>query len=233
MPIGTTLMEMRRQRGLRIADIEATTHIMGSKLSALENGRWEELPAPAYVKGYITGYASAMGVDPAPLLAEYERDRGLQAEHDAVKKIPHRAVVPPRLEIHAVPRRVWIALAVAVVLIGLVIWGASALLGGDKEPAALAPESTATVTPGQGEPFALAINVSVGQSSWIQVLVDGLVVHEGTMQGGNGGEWTVSQSAVVRIANPGAVTVTRDGAVVTLPAPVDGVAELTLTTAAE
>lgn len=233
MPIGTTLMDMRRQRGLRIADIEATTHIMGSKISALENERWKDLPAPAYVKGYITGYASALGVDPAPLLAEYERDRGLQADHEAVDKIPHRAVVPPRPEIDAIPRRVWIALLVAIVVLALAIWGASALLGRSKAPAALAPEATSGANPDQGEPFTLAISISVGQDSWIQVMVDGLVVHEGTMQGGNGGEWTVSQSAVVRIANPGAVTVTRNGAVVTLPPAVDGVAELTLTTAAD
>lgn len=233
MPVGTTLMELRRERGLRLADIEASTHIMGSKLSALENGRWDELPAPAYVKGYITGYASVLGVDPAPLLAEYERDRGLQSEHDGVQKIPHRAVVPPRLEIHAISRKAWIAAAVALVLLLLAIWGIPALFKDDKTPAPLAPETSSTVTPGEGQPFTVAVNVAVGQSSWIQVLVDGLVVHEGTMQGGNGGEWTVSQSAVVRVGNPGAVTVTRDGQVVALPAAVDGVAELSLAAAAE
>lgn len=236
MPIGTTLTALRRERGKTLTDIEKATRIMGRMLSALENERWDELPASVYVKGYITSYASALGVDPKPLLEEYARDTSVHGDHAALRRIPEAPVVPHHLEMHQIPRRAWIAIAIAIVVVALLVWGISAILGRGESPPPIPPETTSTPTPQQTSTssdtpegaFVLEVAVADGQSSWLQVTVDSLVAYEGTLPGGESKKWTVFNSAIVKVGKPSAVTITQDGAPVTVP-PADGIAEVTLT----
>lgn len=248
MPIGTTLTNLRRERGKTLSDMEVSTKIMGRMLSALENERWQELPAPVYVKGYIQNYASALGVDAKPLLEEYAKDiasghaqAGGVHERSPLQHIPERTVVPHRLELHEIPRKAWIAAAVAVLVVALLAWGISALVNREEEPLPIppetstTPEATGTVSGDAGAEtgetpdgaFVLTVEVAPGQSSWLQVTVDGLIAYEGTLPGGDKKTWTVSDEALVRVGKPAAVTIERDGAGVTIP-PAEGIAEVTL-----
>lgn len=244
MPVGTTLINLRRERGKTLSDMEGLTKIMGRMLSALENERWDELPAPVYVKGYIQNYASALGVDPKPLLEEYAKDTAApsHAERVPLRRIPERAVVPHRLDVHQIPKQAWVAVAIAVLVVALLVWGVSALMSRDDEPPPIPPETTGTPDAtgttsaggvaagaravGEGA-FVLAVEVTEGQSSWLQVTVDGLIAYEGTLPGGESKEWTVSSEASVRVGKPAAVTLTRDGLPVTIP-PAEGIAEVAL-----
>ena len=81
--------------------------------------------------------------------------------------------------------------------------------------------------------FALTVSVAPGDSSWVRVLVDGLVAYEGTLPGGEPKSWTVGTSAVIRAGKPTAVTVTRDGSEVEFPPATDGIAEVTLSATEE
>lgn len=247
MPVGAKLTALRRERGKTSSDIESATKIMGRMISALENERWDELPAKVYVRGYIQNYAQYLGVDPAPLLEEYERDIGARVEHAPLRRIPERTVVPHRLDVHDIPKQVWTAIAVAVFVIALVVWGISALAGRDDAPPAIAPETTSTAgtdaagtgagagdlgavtTPATGGAFILKIEVAEGQSSWVQARVDGLIAYEGTLPGGESKMWTVTDAAVIRVGKPAAVTLTRDGQPVTIPPATDGIAQVDLT----
>lgn len=239
MPVGTTLMNLRRERGKSLADMEAGTKIMGRMLSALENERWEELPSPVYVKGYIQNYASVLGVDPKPLLEEYAKDTVAHTDRTPLRRIPESTVVPHRLDVHEIPRQAWIAIAVAVLVVALVAWGVSALMSREEEPLPIPPETTGTPTP-TGTPeegtstsalpegaFLLAIEIAEGQSSWMQVTVDSLIAYEGTLPSGESKQWTVSDEAVVRMGKPTAVTVSRDGQAIAVPE-AEGIAEVTL-----
>ncbi|MHB1323116.1 MAG: helix-turn-helix domain-containing protein [Coriobacteriia bacterium] len=147
MPVGTTLMNLRRERGKTLAELENGTKIMGRMLSALENERWDELPAPVYVKGYIQNYASVLGVDPMPLLDEYAKDISARPERTVLRKIPESTVVPNRMDVHDIPRQAWVALAAAVLVVALIVWGISALMTRDDAPPPIPPETTTTPTP--------------------------------------------------------------------------------------
>jgi cytoskeletal protein RodZ len=237
VPLGTTLTNLRRERGKTLADIENATKIMGRMLSALENERWDELPAPVYVKGYIQNYASALGVDARPLLDEYARDTAVHSEHVPLRRIPERTVVPHRLDVHQIPRRAWIAIAVAVLVVALLVWGISALLGRDEEPPPIPPETTSTVpatsqgVTGSQLPegaFLLGVTVAEGQSSWLEVTIDSFIAYQGTLPGGEAKEWTVTDTATLRIGKPSAVAVTRDGQAVAVPDAQGAIAEVTL-----
>lgn len=250
MPVGKKLAAERRSQAKTLADVVAATKIMGRMLEALENERWEELPAPPYVKGYIQNYAYALGIDAGPLLEEYQKDISvaLPVARTPARQIPDRQIVPHRHEIHAIPTKAIVTVFAAIVVVVLALWGISALAGRDDTPPPIAPEATSTpVAPGTGSTdtsatgtqgdvpadvpegaFALTVSVAAGDSSWVRVLVDGLVAYEGTLPGGEPKSWTVATSAVIRAGKPTAVTVTRDGRTVEFPPQRDGIAEVTL-----
>lgn len=60
--IGARLREARLRQGLEIADCATATRIRERYLVAIEDGRFESLPDPAFVNGFVRAYASHLGV---------------------------------------------------------------------------------------------------------------------------------------------------------------------------
>lgn len=250
MPVGHILAAERRRQGRSLAEVERATKVMGRMLDALEHERWDELPAPVYVKGYIQSYAQFLGLDEAPLLEEYTRDVGKLTHRSAIERIPERTIVPHRREVHQLPRQTWIGLVVAVAVLALVLWVISSLGRRDESPPPVPVDTTTTVdatsTTPSGENtaslqpgldaapetstvgFTFTVTVAQGTSSWVRVLVDGAKAYEGTLAGGTPREWTAEDRAVVRIGKPASVTITKDGQPVDVPLG-GGIAEVTLT----
>jgi len=54
-----------------IGRIAAELHLKSSVISALEQDRYDELPDPVFVAGYMRKYARLVGIDPEPLLDAY------------------------------------------------------------------------------------------------------------------------------------------------------------------
>lgn len=61
-PIGATLREARLRQNLEISECAAATRIRERYLVAIEDGRFESLPDPAYVNGFVRAYAAHLGV---------------------------------------------------------------------------------------------------------------------------------------------------------------------------
>ena len=93
--IGSTLKEARRAQGLKINDVSQQLRISVDYLSKLELGAFDELPAPAYVKGFLRSYSQFVALDPATLVVRYT---ALTAESAAMPtyKIPVGARPPQR-----------------------------------------------------------------------------------------------------------------------------------------
>jgi cytoskeleton protein RodZ len=68
--IGSTLRTARTARGLSIEQVAQDTRISARFLEALESERFDSLPAPVYVRGFLRSYATYLRLDPAPLLEE-------------------------------------------------------------------------------------------------------------------------------------------------------------------
>lgn len=66
--IGETLRSAREHRGLTIEQVAQDTRISARFLEALETERFDELPAPVYVRGFLRSYANYLKVDAQPLL---------------------------------------------------------------------------------------------------------------------------------------------------------------------
>jgi hypothetical protein len=69
--IGAALRDARAQRGLDLAQCEVRTRIRAKYLRAMEDERFELLPAAAYVKGFLRSYGEALGLDGQVLVDEY------------------------------------------------------------------------------------------------------------------------------------------------------------------
>lgn len=105
---GGLLRATRLRHGLSIADVAAALRIRKEYLEAIETGRTERLPAPAYTLGYVRSYAAALGLDQDEIARRFRSETGLGQARKPDLTFP--APVPER----GVP-------AGALVLVGLVL----------------------------------------------------------------------------------------------------------------
>ncbi|MEZ4633279.1 MAG: DUF4115 domain-containing protein [Deinococcales bacterium] len=73
--LGQMLKEARGKKGLELSDIAASTHVRKEYLSALEDGRFEDLPENVYSRNFLRLYAEAVGADERALLEQYSQER--------------------------------------------------------------------------------------------------------------------------------------------------------------
>ena len=93
--IGSTLKQARRAQGLKISDISQQLRISVDYLSKLEMGAFDQLPAPAYVTGFLRSYGQCVALDPTTLVARYN-DLTTKAATMPTYKIPVGARPPQR-----------------------------------------------------------------------------------------------------------------------------------------
>ena len=93
--IGSTLKQARRAQGLKISDASQKLRISVDYLSKLEMGAFDQLPAPAYVTGFLRSYGQCVALDPTTLVARYN-DLTTKAATMPTYKIPVGARPPQR-----------------------------------------------------------------------------------------------------------------------------------------
>ncbi|GEM_PF-1160292 len=69
---GQYLRSQRELRQISLEEVAAGTKIGIHLLKALEEDRWDALPAEVFVKGFIKSYAEYIGLDPEDTLLRYE-----------------------------------------------------------------------------------------------------------------------------------------------------------------
>jgi cytoskeleton protein RodZ len=94
--LGEQLRDARLVLGLGIEDMAASLRIRRVYLVALEEGRLRDLPAPAYVLGFVRAYARALGLDDDEMVARFrEASAGLAHRQTALvfpEPVPERGV---------------------------------------------------------------------------------------------------------------------------------------------
>ena len=81
---GARLRRARLRRGIELDEVSRITKINTVYLSFLEEGRFGELPARVYVRGFVAAYASCIGLDPSRVAASYMKG------YSAARPEPHR-----------------------------------------------------------------------------------------------------------------------------------------------
>lgn len=68
---GSRLRRTRLRHGLELEDIAGVTKVNPTYLRFLEEERFDGLPAAVYVRGFVMGYASCLGLDPKAVAKSY------------------------------------------------------------------------------------------------------------------------------------------------------------------
>jgi cytoskeleton protein RodZ len=221
--IGSSLREARTRRGLALADVERDTHIRSRYLTALEEDRFDDLPGPAYAKGFLRTYAEFLGLEGQRFIDEY----------NSRFAPPDEPAAPPPVRIRRprrFPDRLLLAIPVAAALVGLIAWqttrggGSGQGAGSVSTPAAAtSTASTPSPPPASHAPapsVARLAFVAARGPSWLAVHVGsaaGPAVYVRTLEPGQTARF-VSRRLWVRIGAPWNLDATLNGKAVSLPA---------------
>jgi cytoskeleton protein RodZ len=110
---GARLSEARQAQNLATADVARRLKLSVGQVEALEAGRFQDLPGPIFVRGFIRNYAKLVKLDP---------DELLQAAADSLPQAALRPEMPPSQNIPfpGPTARRWPRFAVVIaVIVGL------------------------------------------------------------------------------------------------------------------
>ena len=87
--VGEILCDRREELGLDLDSIGETLRIRPHYLAALEQGRSDELPGPAYAIGFVRAYSHHLGFDSEKVLARFRSESAvLQTRPDLTLPVP-------------------------------------------------------------------------------------------------------------------------------------------------
>lgn len=113
--IGALLRETRENYGGDIERIGAALRIRPAYLTALEEGRYDRLPAPVYALGFVRAYAIHMGLDGEEAVRRFKQEAsGLEISRDLVFPIP--------LTDRSIPRKPILIAALLLLVAAYAIW---------------------------------------------------------------------------------------------------------------
>lgn len=151
--IGGQLQAARKDRGLRKSDVARELRISAEYLRWLESGDFDQLPAPAYVSGFLRSYGKFLGLDGANLA-----DRFYAIQGDAASKIDYTLPVTA-----GPPQRSAPAVASLFVVLALISYGGWYWISGPTTPDATA-ESELAVFEIENKQPGLMEKTAIGQS---------------------------------------------------------------------
>ena len=183
--IGSSLREARLRQNLDFPELEERTKIRPKYLRALEDERFDILPAPTYVRGFLRSYAETLGLDGQPFVDEYN-SRFTIGEDDAplrARRVPApRRDRGPRESRMAAVALVAIAIATALVIAAWRFGGPES----EKVPGLETPSGAPTQTATARGKVRMAVRAVEG-SSWMEVRAStpaGKLLYSGTLEQG-------------------------------------------------
>ena len=216
--IGSSLREARIRQGIDFPALEQGTKIRAKYLRALEDERFELLPAHTYVKGFLRSYADFLGLDGQLYVDEYNSRYVIGGEEET-RPLPTRRV--PSARHRRRERRetgaVLLALGAIAVVTALVI--AAWKFGGPEQSRVPGLDGTgagATQTSRSATPKNATARITIwayrGDTS-LQVFrgsLSGKVLYTGTLERGQTQRFTDTRVAL-RIGKPQNVRVAVNG----------------------
>ncbi len=221
MGIGDTLAEARRQAGLTITQVSQQTRIRESIIRSIEQGDFSSCGGDFYARGHIRSIAAAVGVDPAPLIREYD------AEHGAPGNMRAAQIFEPATPIKIrEPRNLHLGWVLAVAVLALAGFGAYHFYPRHtSDPAASAtvqlhprttPTNSASTTskPAPKKPTVpeAVIRLTAAQNCWVGLnSPTGQTLYQGLILAGSTRTWNEKNQVSMVIGNPPGVTLTVNG----------------------
>ncbi len=131
--VSLTLRMARQRAGYDLKDVAEVLRIRLSNLEAIEAGRFDDLPGPTYVTGFLRSYAEFLGLDRDEIVTRYREEIGAASRQKLSFPIPSQEGRVPRF---------WLVL-VALVLVGLAYGGWNYYSSQNNDPAGTVAEPPA------------------------------------------------------------------------------------------
>jgi cytoskeleton protein RodZ len=224
--LGDRFRAAREARGLSLSDVSEQIRIRSVYLAAIEDENWKAIGAAVYVRGFLRTYARFLGLDPEEVVTAFN-GAVRPSEEAAPAPLPSRERPSKRGSL-----MVWIAAAVAMVLVAYVFYNALTMR---REAAPIASQSAAASplpsivaspsgarlaaspvssaqpsAPGGSADGPKSLALVLSAPSWLRVTVDGSVSMEGTFPAGTSKTFH-GKNALVRIGNAGGVEIYVNG----------------------
>ncbi|GAA4492537.1 helix-turn-helix domain-containing protein [Actinoallomurus oryzae] len=218
--IGGTLAKARRDAGLTVGQVADRTRIRETVINAIERDDYTLCGGNFYARGHIRSIARAAGIDPEPLIDEYDDAHG-----GSPQAIPARQAFEPETPVRFRERRApnWSA-AMIVALVLVAIYGIVRVETGHDEhrsaqraaapaTATPAPRSRATSpSPAPAPRKDVTVRVKAKRASWLNVRdAKGKELFSGIIRAGQTEEWKSKKRIRLLIGNGGGVHVTVNG----------------------
>lgn len=203
--IGSLLRKARMKKGHSVEVVGQHTRISKKFLEALEENRFEDFPAPAYLRGFLKSYCEYLELDFEPLWKSAFPEPVAAPAPKEAPPAPASAQLPSSLGLFV------IVLALASSLI--FFWAGRAPETAPEPQRPPDPPAALQPLPAAEEP---RLNLSFKNESWISLKVDDQLKFEGRVPQGTRQEWKAKKSFLLRAPNPSDMTVTLNGLPYTL-----------------
>ncbi len=249
--IGSKLSHEREARSVSLAAVATKTYIPLRLLTAIEDGRLDLLPEPVFIQGFIRRYADTLGLDGTALSKEFAIESPVL--NYETEPLP---IEPVEVQAKPSERPLWLYVLGGAIGLGAVALIIANLVNHPQkaEPPTSKPLTTNSITSQPAKPQTTArssnsvqsttplpsalpsssasakpvtVSLNASDESWVQVIVDGKVAFEGTLQKGTQKSWGGQKQIIISAGNAGGVSVSyNNGAAKPLGAAGDVVQDL-------
>ncbi|PRY02629.1 helix-turn-helix domain-containing protein [Allonocardiopsis opalescens] len=229
MSIGEQLAQARREANLSIRYVAERTRIRETVIHAIERDDFSLCGGDFYARGHIRSLAKLFGLDPVPLVAEFDAEFGPAPSFDTI--ITPDPVLSSRRRVSVSTRRRpnW-TMAMALALLGVVGYGvfyavtapapqgpataqrvvAESLTGPqEREPSESAPQAEPSPSPSAQR---LRLELRAEETTWVSVKdAEGQELFSGTIEQGSSRDWSADHDLRVVVGNAGGLTMLVNG----------------------
>ena len=236
--IGHMLKKARESKPLTIDQVSKKTHINSEVLTALEEGRCDQMLSYTYVKSFLKQYCGFLGLDPVEMLKEYSTarqekisDHPMQLRPAEIKKpaamVSRQEVEAARKEqapinTEAVVKLAYIATSVilAVILLFSIIYVTKKVAGAfrkkgkiaykiQQKPVSKPKESYAKEAVPKGSP--LQVTIKTKRSVLVRVRQDGVLIMERVLPSGARESFKAQDKLELYVARGEAMDISLNG----------------------
>ncbi len=230
LTIGNALKEARSKKAITLEDVHSKIKIHPRVLQILEEGKFEKLPGPVYVKSFLKAYAEFLEINGEDLVRSYEKE-GVAAPAQTIylqntdqkdkeaSAITFSKILPALstfLVVAALAASIYYVIDVSSRKNQSTVTGA--------KPVAVAASSKKTVkapaptksnmlrSPDQenfpriSEEMPIELKVKASDNVWLHVTCDGKVLFQSTLKRGAREVWVAQKSIELRTGNASLMT---------------------------
>ena len=210
--IGAQLRQLRQEQSISTEEVAAKTFISSRLLTALEEGKSDQLPEPVFIQGFIRRYADVLALDGNALAKTFPTNLQIKEV-----ETPTQETVP-EIQSKVIGLYVLYILIMIAAVSGLFYLinrsqTAQPLIPKNTTPIAQQPKSVVKIpsTPAPRKvDVPIKVAISLTDESWMEVIADGKTEFEGNLPKGTQKTWTAKKELTLTAGNAGAVLISSN-----------------------